>query len=158
MHVSDAPPAEAVPQVPRRTVLWTMRGVRRLHQGVGVMMLGAFLLTGQYMDLRYDHLRGLDDTTRMLFRSSHIYILLSGLVNLALGLYLQPLPQRAQRLLQGVGSALVLLAAFGFLAGFFVEPFLTGLLRPWTRPAVYAIAIGGVLHLLAGIMGDTRPR
>jgi hypothetical protein len=44
------------------------------------------------MDLSYDHLRGLDDTTRMLFRSTHIYLLFAALLNLALGLYLKAEP------------------------------------------------------------------
>src|SRR5262249_56697175 len=62
--------------------------MRRLHLVVGLVGLLAFLASGQYMDLGYDHLRRLDDTRRMLFRSTHIYLLFAALLNLALGLYL----------------------------------------------------------------------
>jgi hypothetical protein len=49
--------------------------MRRLHLATGLLALAAFLASGQNMDRAHDHLRGLDDVTRMLFRSTHIYLL-----------------------------------------------------------------------------------
>jgi hypothetical protein len=62
--------------------------MRRLHLVTGLVSVAAFLASGLYMHLRYDHLRGMDDVLRLLFRSTHIYLLFAALLNLALGLYM----------------------------------------------------------------------
>jgi hypothetical protein len=121
--------------------------MRRLHLAVGLVGLLAFLASGQYMDRRYDHLQGLDDTTRMLFRSTHIYLLFASLLNLAMGLYLAPAAGWRRRL-QWLGSALLLAAPALLAVAFLTEPWLTGLARPYTSPAVYASVGGMLLHLL----------
>lgn len=130
--------------------------LRRLHLILGILGIIAFLATGQYMDRFHDHLRGSDDTTRMLFRSTHIYILLASVTNAMTGLYLRPTYSRWRRALQLVGSLALLAGPPLFLIGFCREPYLSGLARPWSRPAIY-LALGGVvLHLVAAI--PDRPR
>jgi hypothetical protein len=120
--------------------------MRRLHLVVGLVGLAAFLASGQYMDRGYDPLRGLDDTTRMLFRSTHIYLLFAALLNLALGLYLEAEPPGWRRWLQRVGSALVAVAPLLLATGFLTEPWLSGLDRPYSRPAIYGSLAGLILH------------
>src|SRR5262249_3453847 len=83
--------------------------VRGVHLAVGLVGLVGFLATGQYMDLAHDHLRGMDDARRLLFRSTHIYLLFGSLLNLALGLYAAP-SAGWRRWVRGVGSLLVLAA------------------------------------------------
>ena len=61
---------------------------RRLHLLVGLATVVLFGLTGLYLRFRYDDLRGMTDATRLLFRSTQTYLLLSGLLNVAMGLYL----------------------------------------------------------------------
>lgn len=100
------------------------------------------------MDRAYDHLRGLDSTTRMLFRSTHIYLLFAALLNVVLGLYLTGTPVRWRRFLQWMGSALILIAPPYLAIAFLVEPWLSGLARPYSRPAVYGSLAGVILHLL----------
>lgn len=132
---------------------------RRLHLLIGLATVAMFGLTGLYMHFRYDHLRGMTDATRLLFRSTHIYLLFSGLLNLALGLYL---PGREAAggeaaggtaagwdLLGAIGSVLILIGPLLFLAGFLREPFLGGLARPFSSPALYATLAGMALHWLA---------
>src|SRR5947207_9880237 len=97
----------------------------------------AFLATAQYMDRAHDHLRGLDDARRLLFRSTHIYLLFAALLNTALGLYLPPAPAGWRRWVRTLGSLLILAAPPLAVAGFFTEPWLSGLDRPYTRPAAY---------------------
>jgi hypothetical protein len=121
--------------------------VRWLHLTVGVAGVVGFLATGQYMDRVHDHLRGMDDTRRLLFRSTHIYLLFGSLVNLALGLYLRP-AAGWRRWVRAAGSALVLLTPALAAAGFFTEPWLSGLDRPYSRPAAYSCLAGMLLHLL----------
>jgi hypothetical protein len=156
---ASAPPAEAprparpVPAGPGASALRRIVGrLRGVHLAAGLLLLVVFLGTGQYMDRVHDHLRGMDDATRLLFRSSHIYLLWSGLLNLALGLYLEPRPGRAAQGAQLVGSALILASAALLVGAFFVEPLGAGLARPLTRPAVYAVFAGGLHHLLAGCL------
>ena len=54
------------------------------------------------------------------------------------------------RAAQLAGSALVLVAPFLLLAGFCVEPNLRGLDRPCSRPALYGLLAGMLLHAASG--------
>lgn len=119
-------------------------------------MLLAFCGTGLYMDRVHNHLRGMTDARRMLFRSDHIYLLLSALVNLALGLYMTPNAAKRARVVQNIGSLAILIAPLLFLTAFFTEPWLAQLARPYTRPAIYLIFGGGLAHLLAAYTVDVR--
>jgi hypothetical protein len=123
--------------------------VRRLHLIMGLVDVVAFLASGQYMGLVYDHLSGMDDATRLLFRSTHIYLLLASLLNLALGLYAVEVPAGWRRWLQRAGSLLVLAGPPLLAAGFLREPWLSGLDRPFSRPALYGTLAGMLLHLLS---------
>jgi hypothetical protein len=126
--------------------------LRQLHRLAGAAAMLLFLGTGLIMHYRYDHLRGMSDTTRLLFRSTHIYLLFTALLNGAMGVYLTPAARPAARRLQAVGSILLLASPMLALAAFLSEPFLGGLLRPWSRPAIFA-ALGGVaLHWLASLV------
>jgi hypothetical protein len=129
--------------------------MRRLHLVVGLGGVVAFLLTGQYMDLAHNHLAGMDPTPRLLFRSTHIYLLLASLVNLALGLYLTPATGAWRTWLRHTGSVLVLMGPVLLGIGFFVEPWLTDLARPYTRPALYNTLAGMLLHSLT--VGRSKP-
>ncbi len=124
--------------------------MRRLHLATGLLGLAAFVASGQYMDRAHDHLRGLDGTTRMLFRSTHIYLLFASLLNVALGMYLAPPAGQWRPWVQRAGSALVLAAPWLLAAGFLTEPWLSGLERPYSRPAIYGSLAGILLHVLSG--------
>ena len=120
--------------------------MKRLHLIIGITVVVIFLLTGQYME--YVHNRSLPDGTRMLYRSRHIYLLLSGLLNLILGTYLVPQPHGWRRTILIVGTILIVLSPGLLLAGFFCEP-QRG--PDQTRVAAYgifSIALGTLLHAL----------
>lgn len=119
--------------------------MRWLHLVVGIVSLVGFLLTGQYMDLVHDHLRGMDDSKRLLFRSSHIYLLFCSLLNLVLGLYYRS-ENGWRRWVQLVGSLLILLAPFLEVVGFFTEHSLTELQRPYSRLAIFGCLAGVLAH------------
>jgi hypothetical protein len=121
--------------------------MRWLHLAVGVAGVIGFLGTGQYMDRVYEHLRGMDDARRLLFRSTHLYLLFGSLVNLALGLYVKP-AGGWRRWVRPVGSALVLATPALAAAAFFTEPWLPELERPYTRPAAYGCLAGMLIHLV----------
>lgn len=125
--------------------------IRRTHLYVGLAGIVAFLATGLYMDRFHGHLRGYEDTVRMLYRSTHIYLLLAAVVNVSLGLYLQQAESTWRRLLQLIGSAALLAGPPLFTVAFCIEPYLPGLARPWSRPAIYLALAGALFHLLAAI-------
>ncbi|MBS1241120.1 MAG: hypothetical protein H6R40_547 [Gemmatimonadetes bacterium] len=151
---------------------------RRLHLLVGLATVVLFGLTGLYLRFRYDDLRGMTDATRLLFRSTQTYLLLSGLLNVGLGLYLAGESGRGRErtgengrererrgdaaaggtaagLLRGIGSVLILIGPLLFLAGFLREPFLGALARPFSTPALYAALAGMALHWLASEREDS---
>ena len=121
--------------------------MKRLHLIVGLTVVVVFLLTGQYME--YVHNRLLADGTRMLYRSRHIYLLLSGLLNLILGIYFVPLPRGWRRTIQIVGTILIVLSPGLLLAGFFSEPHRGPDQTRVAALGIFSIAIGTVLHALA---------
>ncbi len=125
--------------------------IRRMHLIVGLAGVAAFLGTGLYMDRVHGHLRGYDDTVRMLYRSTHIYLLLSASINVMTGLYLRPAESTARRLLQGLGSVALVVGPPILLAAFCVEPYLSDLARPWSRIAIYLTLVGVVFHLLSAV-------
>lgn len=121
--------------------------MKRLHLIIGITVVVIFLLTGQYME--YVHNRILPDGTRMLYRSRHIYLLLSGLLNLILGIYFVPQSRGWRKIIQIVGTILILLSPALLLAGFFSDP----QRRPdqtWVAAfGIFSIALGSLFHAFA---------
>jgi hypothetical protein len=123
--------------------------MRRVHLIFGILVVGIFLLTGQYMDKYYNHLAGFPDGVRMLYRTRHIFILLAGLLNLGLGAYFTPRSRIGPGILQLLGSALIFTASILFIVAFFYEPWLSGLYTPLSHWGTYTILAGTILHLLS---------
>ena len=121
--------------------------MKRLHLIIGITDVVIFILTGQYME--YVHNRILPDGTRMLYRSRHIYLLLSGLLNLILGIYFVPQPRGWRRTVQIAGTILIVLSPAILLAGFFSDP----QRRPdqtWVAAfGIFSIALVSLLHTFA---------
>ena len=51
--------------------------MRLLHLIFGVFIVVVFLLTGQYMHVYLNHMVGVPDGLRLLYRTRHIFILFS---------------------------------------------------------------------------------
>lgn len=125
--------------------------MKRFHLIFGLVVVVIFILTGQYMDKFLQHLVGMADGPRMLYRSRHIYILLSGLLNLGIGTYFVSGTTRWRRILQFAGSGLIVVATALFVVGFFAEPKLANLETPWSGQGIYLLAYGTLLHLISGL-------
>jgi len=125
--------------------------MKRFHLIFGIVILVAFLLTGQYMDRVHEHLRNMPDGPRMLYRTRHIFILFSGLLHLGIGTYFRYRGDATRRLLQALGSLLVTIASVLFIIAFFYEPHLTHLYAPLSKAGVIMIAVGALLHALSGV-------
>ena len=127
--------------------------MKKLHLLVGIVGTIVFLATGMYMRIRLNGLTGMEDLPRMMFRSSHIYLLLTSLINLSIGLYQSSVTSWSR--LQWTGSILVLIAPLLMLIAFFNEPALHSLERPFAGPGVYAVFAGMALHFIAGLKNRT---
>jgi len=125
--------------------------VKRFHLIFGLLLFVIFLLTGQYMDRVHNHLQGMPDGPRMLYRTRHIFILLSALLHVGIGSYFKYRREKVRRVLQLLGSLLITVAPILFIIGFFREPYLTGLYAPLSKKGIILIAIGTLLHLLSAI-------
>ena len=124
--------------------------MKKVHLIFGVCVVLAFLLTGQYMDKYYNHMVGVPDGPRLLYRTRHIFILLSGLVNLGIGAYFTYRIERWRRTIQLLGSLFIFAASFLYLCGFFYEPKLSNLYTPLSHWGTYLIAAGAILHVVSG--------
>ena len=124
--------------------------LRRVHLVFGLLVFVAFLLTGQYMDKFHNHLEGMPDGVRMLYRTRHIFILLAGMVNLGLAAYLDTYADPLRRGLQLTGSALIIIASVLFIVAFFREPQMADLRTPLSHWGTYTILTGTAAHLLSG--------
>ena len=124
--------------------------MKRFHLIFGFVVLIVFLLTGQYMDRFHEHLRYTPDGPRMLYRTRHIFILMSGLLHLGLGSYFFARAQTWRRALQMLGSLLITIAPVLFTIGFFYEPYLQGLHAPLSKIGVIIMAVGALLHVVSG--------
>src|SRR5918998_1887069 len=124
--------------------------LRTVHTAFGALVVVAFLLTGQFMDRFHNHLEGMADGPRLLYRTRHIFILLAGLLNLGLAAYYVRRARRWRRVLQLAGTGLVAVSSVLFVAAFFYEPGLRDLDTPLSHWGTYTIAAGTLLHLLSG--------
>jgi hypothetical protein len=131
--------------------------MKTAHLAIGAFVIAAFLLTGQFMDRFYNHLEGMPDGPRMLYRTRHIFILLSGLVILGVGAYIRPQTALRRRALQLCGSALITIASGLFIAAFFYEPGVEDLETPLSHWGAYAIVAGVTFHVISGVGRKSDP-
>ncbi len=124
--------------------------MKRFHIIFGLIVLVVFLLTGQYMDRYHQHLMYMPDGPRMMYRSRHIFILMSGLLHVGIGSYFKYRLQTWRRVLQVIGSVLLTMAPVVFTIAFFYEPRLQDLENPLALWGAIAMAAGALLHLIAG--------
>ena len=85
----------------------------------------------------------------MLYRTRHIFILMSGLVHLGIGTYFVPRPTVTRRALQMTGSILITVATVLFTIAFFYEPHLEALSTPLSLAGTITISVGTLLHLFS---------
>ena len=123
--------------------------MRRFHLTIGILLLIAFVLTGQFMDRYYNHMEGVEVGLRLLYRTRHIFILFAGLLNLGIGTYYRSEPQRWRSVLQYLGSLLIVVASGLLVAAFFYDSVRADLRTPLTHWAAYLILPGTFCHVIA---------
>jgi hypothetical protein len=130
--------------------------VKKVHLIFGILVLIVFLLTGQFMDKHFHHMVGMPDGTRLLYRTRHIFILLSGLTNLGIAAYFMYREQFWPRAFQLIGSGLTIASSLLFIVAFFYEPGLAGLHTPLSHWGTYCISAGVILQVLSGLGPKTE--
>ena len=125
--------------------------LRSIHLITGIIVVLIFLGTGLLMRFNYSKAYENNYFVRMLFRSTHIYLLLSGLLNIALGSYLRLSVKKLNLYIQIIGSSFILVAPALLIGAFFSEPFRQSLNRPVTLIAIILLLSGAVLHMLSTI-------
>jgi hypothetical protein len=127
--------------------------LRPTHAIVGALALVAFVLSGQYMHWSLGHLHDMADVPRLMYRSSHIYLLFAGLLNLALGLYLQVPETGRARWAQFIGSVMLVASPVFFGWSFWIESRQPSIERHVLRLGIYASFGGVLLHTIAAWLG-----
>jgi len=118
----------------------------RLHLYLGIVIIIIFLLTGQYMHHNYNHLQDMEMMNRALFRAGHLYILLFGLIHVALGSSFKIAEKVIFKNIQRVASLVMYIATFFVIYGFFTELPTDQIERPLTRISLYLIFLGVGIH------------
>lgn len=93
---------------------------------------------------------------RMMFRATHIYILMSALVNLMTGNYLRNNSVKSFVKFRRLASSLILVAPFLFFVAFIVEPPSYLIERPISFWGVVALLAGVLLHSLLNLKWLTK--
>ena len=126
-----------------------MQTIKPLHLIVGVAGIVAFVLTGQYMGIFLNGLTGMPDGPRLLYRSAHLYLMWSSLLNLVVGFYFVAAASKGVRVAQSIASALLLVGPPLMLAAFFIESPTNNFDRTLSGWANYFALAGTILHVVS---------
>ena len=121
------------------------------HLIFGILVFIVFLVTGRFMRADFPDKEIIPPELRLLMRSRHIYILLSALAHILLGLYLQIHAETRRKILQLLGSFLLFTASVLLIWAFRQETYATHNFSDLSRYGLYASLGGTIFHLLAGV-------
>ena len=121
--------------------------MRRWHLYGGLLFVAVFLATGAKMRASFPEAHSGDAGVRMMYRSAHVYILLSALGNVLVGVHARV--EAARPRLRAAGSFLLLAAPLAFTASFFLEPAPMRFARPLALAGAILALAGTALHLIA---------
>ncbi len=124
---------------------------RYFHLVFGIVLFVVFLITGQYMAADFPDKQVIPQDLRLLMRSRHIYILLSALIHVILGVYLTVRQAMWRRALQGTGSVILTLSSFLFIWAFIAETYTQQHFTDISRYGIYASLAGVIVHILGGL-------
>ncbi|WP_460218652.1 hypothetical protein [Psychroserpens sp. MEBiC05023] len=124
----------------------------KIHLFLGISIVIIFLLTGQYMHHKYDHLKDMELMNRALFRAGHLYILLFGLINVAIGAYIKPLKHKLLSKIQNFGSVPIIISSALIIYAFFTELPTEHIERPLSRLSLYMVFFGVTIHGLISLV------
>jgi uncharacterized membrane protein YoaK (UPF0700 family) len=110
-----------------------------------------FAITGQLMR-HYYHNTEAPDVERLYRRSRHLFLLLAGLTQGGIGIYIQPYSSRLLSHLQWLATGLMSLASAFLIYAFFYEIPPVIIRGHFSRLAMYLLLASVVLHFGASIV------
>ena len=122
----------------------------------GITVVIIFLLTGQYLEYTFNEEVERNFGFRMMRNSRHIYILLSGLINAAIGIYLTTSRIFIVYVMQVVATLFTVSASVLFILGFFTEVYGTFAPAPKIHGGTYLLLAGIILHFTGKIVADIK--
>ena len=120
------------------------------HLIFGIIVFIVFLVTGKFMRVDFPDKDVIPQDFRLLMRSRHIYILLSGLLHILLGLYLRIQPQVWRKSLQIIGSVLLFAGTVALVWAFAYETYTAKTFSEASRSGLYITLAGTIFHVLGG--------
>ena len=136
----------------------TYSAMRRAHQIIGGVTLAVFAASGIYVRVKAPSIYLGDEVSHIMFIANHIYILMAGLANVAIGRYAVPVEDKNGRLMQSLGLASMMAASGMLVYAFLTEPALGSFERVRTQIGVMLLTLGTALHVFSGIPGQKKGR
>ena len=133
-----------------------LRHLKRLHLIVGVIFLVVFWLTGAFLKFVVWDTMADDDLLRVAFRTSHVYILMAALINIATSTNLLATSTKQSHVLQCLGSLFLMVAPLILTYAFFVESKLEVEVSGFTFLAIVGLAVGVILHAVSAYMNKAH--
>ena len=130
--------------------------MKKLHLIFGGLLFIAFVITGRYMRVDFPDKDLITPELRLLMRSRHIYILFSALIHLAMGVYIKLRSGQLLRMIQLVGSGVLVIASVLLVWAWCVETYQLQTFSDISRQGIYLSLFGVGLHLIAGIPARGR--
>ena len=121
------------------------------HLIFGFLLFVTFTITGRFMRIDFPEKEEMDQFLRVLMRSRHIYILLSALIHMALGVYAQIRPRVWQKILQLAGSVVLTTSSLLLVWAFVVESYEIHGFSAFSQYGLYTALAGVGLHLIGGL-------
>jgi len=127
-----------------------------LHLIFGILLFIIFLATGEFMRADFPDKDIIPQDLRLLMRSRHIYILLSSLIHICLGVYLRIHAKTWRKFLQVFASVLLILGSILFVWAFIYETYNLQKFSEISRFALYATLAGTIFHLFGGFRLNSK--
>ena len=121
-----------------------------LHLIFGILLFIVFAITGKFMRWDFPDKEIIPQDLRILMRSRHIYILFSALIHLVLGVYLQVSAKTWRKVLQMLGSTLLIAASGLLIWGFIYDTYYAKTFSDVARFGIYLSLAGVGFHLIGG--------
>ena len=122
--------------------------MKQIHLYSGITVLVIFAITGQYMNNTLDLSNSEFNAQRMMYRASHIYLLLAGVTNTLLGCYWTKINGKISSQIQVVASISIALSQLFLLLAFYIEPPIIDQNRLYTLAGCLCLLVGTVLTLI----------
>ena len=131
--------------------------LRLTNLSIGIIVVILFAITGQLMR-HYYHNAEAADVERLYRRSRHLLLLLSGLMQGGIGIYIQAHKHKLPNTLQWVATALMTIGSLSLIYAFFYEIPQAIIKTPISRLGMYILLASGVLHLVSSALNHYQSK